>query len=171
MCVDRGSRPLTYRQIIVRVSLATLPLAAISIADGLFLGYGSGLTTLFWVCASGWLVLLFLAGVLATRATGSLPAGAAAGLFVGLISSLVYLAVGSMLNALLHPSTGFVVCDPPCMPPPPSFASVVNEIIASLPFSSISIVLGGGCGLLGGILGLLLHRLRRSQASSTLLRY
>ena len=169
MRVGCGSRPLTYRQIIVRVSLATLPVAAISLADGLFLDYGFGLTTLFWICASGWLVLLFLAGALATRATGSVPAGTAAGLVVGLVSSLVYLVVGSMLSGLLHPSTGVVVCDPPCTPPPPSFASVTEGIVASLPFSVISMVLGGGCGLLGGVLERLLHWLRRSQSSSTLL--
>jgi hypothetical protein len=158
----------------VRVSLATLPVAAISFAAEFFLGYGSGLTTpfwtLIWVCASGWLVLLFLAGALATRATGSVPAGAAAGLVVGLISSLVYLVSGSTLHALLHPSTGFIVCDPPCVPPQPSFASVANEIITFLPVSGISIVLGGGCELLGRMLARLLQWLRRSLSSSTLLR-
>jgi hypothetical protein len=175
MRVGRGSRPLTYRQSIVRVSLATLPVAAISLADAfIIIGYVPGLTTLFWtlfwVCASGWLVLLFLAGALARRATGSVPAGAGAGLVVGLISSLVYLVIGSTLHTLLHPSTGFVVCDPPCVPPTPSFALVANEIITFLPLSGISMVLGGGCGLLGGMLARLLHWLRCSQSSSALLR-
>jgi hypothetical protein len=175
MRVGRDSRPLAYRQIIVLLSLATLPLAAISLTDAFVLSQTSDssfVITLLLVCASGWLVLLFLGGVLATWSTSSVPAGAAAGLVVGLLSGLVYLVAGGALAGLLYSSQAFTFCYGGCPPPPPpTLATVGNEILGSLGiFGGIPIVVGAGCGLLGGILGLVLHWLRRSKSSSTLLR-
>jgi hypothetical protein len=174
MCVDRASRPLTYGQIVVRVSLATLPLAAISLANEFFITFGTSFpSTIFWVCASGWLVLLFVAGVLATRSTGSVPAGTAAGLIVGVRSGVVYLGAAGAILGLLYSSQAFVFCFGGCPPPPPpSLATVWDGILKSLGFVSIPIVVGGGCGLLGGVLGYWLYRwspsvraARRSSAS------
>jgi hypothetical protein len=159
------------------VGLATLPLAAISIADqiinaGSYTGSGLNSTsaiysgTIFWVCASGWLVLMCVAGVLAARATGTIRAGAGAGIVAGLLSGLVYTVAGALFGGLLSPSTGSGICYKACLPAPPQpwFATVEEGIIyGTLIFGLLAVMFGAGCGLLGAVLGRWLHRPGRAH--------